>query len=742
MKRARGGRRLGAACLLAMLAIAAWVWVRVQSGADFRAGAAAVNIDPPRLPVLRNGGFLQKVANRVVQPLFARSLVLEGGGERIAICVVDTCMVDRELCDRAKALVRERTGIREDRILISATHTHSAPSAMRALGCPADPEYPAFLVPKIAESIGRAAAAVRPARAGWAVADAGHYTNCRRWIYLPHKMREDPFGRISVRAMMHPGHVNPDTAGPSGPIDPDLTVLSIRDREGHPLAVLGNFSMHYFGAEELSSDFTGEVCRLLEEALGTGPAAGPPFVALMSQGTSGDLHFMDYALPASEQPFKGKPDGFARYCRGLADLALGAVRDARHRADVTLAMAEARLRLNRRVPDEERLAWAAPIVAGIQGVPKNQKEVYAMEAQWIRDNPGAELKLQAIRVGEWGMAAIPDEVYGITGLKLKMQSPLRPMMNIELANGAEGYIPPPEQHHLGGYTTWPARTAGLEVEAEPKIVEAVLGLLERVSGKPRREPGVARGARASRVLACKPCAYWSMDLHSGTSVPDATTLGHDGVLEPGFALFLPGPEGDAFSSTERGNRAVHFAGGRMRADLPGLSGHYSVSLWFWNAMPHDARPVAGYLFSRGGDGSSEGDHLGIDGGAVTRSRLLFYNGDTRKEALVGRTGLELKRWYHVMLVRDGARVRVFLDGHLEIDGEAVVTRPEKGQVFVGGRSDGKFGFEGKIDEVAVFDRALGATEVGGWVGAPGRCAHGLTTVATPGIFEIAQRNRR
>lgn len=716
MKRARGGRSLGAACVLAMLATAAWVWVRVQSVGDIRAGAAAVNIDPPTLPVLRNGGFLQKVANRVVQPLFARSLVLEGGGERIAICVVDTCMVDRELCDRAKALARERTGIREDRILISATHTHSAPSAMRALGCPADPEYPAFLVPKIAESIEEAAAVVRPARAGWAVADAGHYTNCRRWIYLPHKMREDPFGRISVRAMMHPGHANPDTAGPSGPIDPDLTVLSLQDREGRPLAVLGNFSMHYYGATELSSDFTGEVCRLLEESLGKGAGEGTPFVALMSQGTSGDLHFMDYALPADQQPFKGKPDGFARYCRGLADLALEAVRGAEHLPGLSLAMAEARLPLKRRFPDEARLAWAAPIVAGIQGVPKDQREVYAMEAQWIRDHPEAELKLQAIRIGDWGIAAMPNEVYGITGLKIKMQSPLRPMMNIELANGAEGYIPPPEQHHLGGYTTWPARTAGLEVDAEPKIVDAALGLLEDVSGKLRREARVARGAGAAQVLGAGPWAYWAMDLHGGTRVPDATGQGRDAVLERGYALFLPGPGGEAFSPAECGNRAVHFAGGRMRADLPELGDRYSVSFWFWNAMPHDARPVVGYLFSRGADGSSEGDHLGIDGRASTRGRLLFYNGDTRREALVGRTELELKRWYHVALEREGSRIRVYLDGdpRAEIDAEATVTRPGKSVLFVGGRSDGMFGFEGKIDEVAVFGRALGANEVAGF----------------------------
>jgi hypothetical protein len=98
------------------------------------------------------------------------------------------------------------------------------------------------------------------------------------------------------------------------------------------------------------------------------------------------------------------------------------------------------------------------------------------------------LVLQALRIGELGVAAIPNEVFAITGLKLKAQSPIQPLMNLELANGAEGYIPPPEQHYLGGYTTWPARTAGLEVDAEPKIVNALLDLLEELSDGAQRRP--------------------------------------------------------------------------------------------------------------------------------------------------------------------------------------------------------------------------------------------------------------
>ena len=46
---------------------------------------------------------------------------------------------------------------------------------------------------------------------------------------------------------------------------------------------------------------------------------------------------------------------------------------------------------------------------------------------------------------------------------------MKTTMNISLANGGEGYIAPPEQHKLGGYTTWRARSSCLEELAEPKI---------------------------------------------------------------------------------------------------------------------------------------------------------------------------------------------------------------------------------------------------------------------------------
>ena len=73
----------------------------------------------------------------------------------------------------------------------------------------------------------------------------------------------------------------------------------------------------------------------------------------------------------------------------------------------------------------------------------------------------------------------------------EQHSPLRPTINIELANGYFGYIPPPDQFPLGGYTTWRARSSCLEVRAEPKITAAVLELLDKVAKRRQDEQPIA-----------------------------------------------------------------------------------------------------------------------------------------------------------------------------------------------------------------------------------------------------------
>jgi hypothetical protein len=387
-------------------------------------------------------------------------------------------------------------------------------------------------------------------------------------------------------------------------------------------------------------------------------------------------------------------------------------------------MAEAKLTLRRRVPDEARFAWAREVVAKMEGrKPANLPEVYAHEQIYLHQEPVRELKLQALRIGDLGIAAIPDEVFAITGLKLKAMSPLETTFTIELANGSEGYIPPPEQHKLGGYTTWPARTAALEPEAEPKIVEAVLGLLEKVSGKPRREPGSPPGPHAKTVLDAKPLAYWRLEELAGPRAADASGNGSHGVYEDGVAFYLSGPGAAQLTGADRGeamaqprsllNRCPHLAGGTLRADVKGLGRVYSIELWFWNGLPDDAREITGWLFSRGGGNPPDGgggDGLGIGGTAGSRGKLFFVSGGVTR---AGEKTIQLKTWHHVVLARDEHGVTVYLDGHEkpEITCELPPATESLGErVVIGGHGGDPNTLEGKIDEVAVHGRALTAGE--------------------------------
>jgi hypothetical protein len=350
--------------------------------------------------------------------------------------------------------------------------------------------------------------------------------------------------------------------------------------------------------------------------------------------------------------------------------------------------------------------------------PKDTTEVYAREQVILHERQSTEVVVQALRIGDIGIATTPNETYALTGLKLKLQSPLPKTMVIELANGGDGYIPPPEQHVLGGYNTWPARSAGLEVQAEPKIAEAALQLLEKVVGQPRRAFQQSCGTATAALLEAKPVAYWRLDELAGPRAVDSAGQNRDAFFEPGVVFFLEGPRSDAFCAGGERNRAAHFAGGRMQARLAGLKDRYAVSLWFWNGMPVDGREITGWLFSRGHDHGLDphGDHLGLGGTAGDPGKLIVLHGQGQEgvKPLAGRTEIQRWTWNHVVFVRDGQTTRVYLNGNSppEIETQAPADFPTAfDQWFFGGRCDNQANWEGRLDEIAVFDRALTAEDV-------------------------------
>jgi hypothetical protein len=143
-----------------------------------------------------------------------------------------------------------------------------------------------------------------------------------------------------------------------------------------------------------------------------------------------------------------------------------------------------------------------------------------------------------------------------------------------------------------------------------------------------------------------------------------------------------------------------------------------VSLWFWNGMPADGRETAGWIFSRGRAHGLDphGEHLGLGGTATAPGKLIFQHGDAKDGAgpAVGRTEIARWTWNQLVFVRDGQAVRVYLNGdpQPEIETTAPADFPAAfDQWFFGGRSDNQANWEGRLDEIAVFDRVLTADEI-------------------------------
>jgi hypothetical protein len=286
---------------------------------------------------------------------------------------------------------------------------------------------------------------------------------------------------VQEKARMNPGVNNPNLDKPAGPVDPEISFISIKAVDGRPLALLANYSLHYVGGvEPLSADYYGAFAGSIQQLLGI-KKGGPAFVGILSNGTSGNINNINYgaAAPTKQRPYE--------QCRLVADRVAMAARDAyqkcKHRDDITLAMAEKEIMLGVRHPDAKEIERAKTILASAKGrVLKGVREVYARETVLLAKYPKTvSVKIQAIRIGDLGIVAIPCEVFTEIGLEIKKVSPLKPTFTIELANGYNGYLPTPEQHKLGGYETWRARSAYLEAGASPKIVATVKQLLKAVA---------------------------------------------------------------------------------------------------------------------------------------------------------------------------------------------------------------------------------------------------------------------
>lgn len=450
------------------------------SAATLRAGAAAVDITPAKWPVSLVGQFHDRQATNAFDRLHARALALEDGSNRIALVVVDNCVLPRAVVDAAKALATEASGIPAGRLLISATHTHSAPAAItwEHLGIRADATYLRQLQAGIATAVRQAVDNLQPAEVGWGVCDVPQHAFNRRWHVTPEGRIANPFGGTNDPVRTNPPRLSKVLIKPAGPTDPELAFVSVRTKDGRPLALLANYSLHYIGgvpAGGVSADYFGEFARQISDRLAAKAAKGPPFVGILCNGTSGDINNINFTHPTEpRKPF----EQIRLVAAHLAEEVAAAVARTPHHPGVPVRMAHRELDVKLRKPSPELIAWAEErLAASGTKTAHPWSNSYAHWALELRDRPATErIVVQAVRIGTLGITAIPGEPFVEIGLELKRRSPLRPAFTIGLANGYSGYIPTPAQHELGGYETW-LGSCTLDTNASVVITDTLLDML-------------------------------------------------------------------------------------------------------------------------------------------------------------------------------------------------------------------------------------------------------------------------
>ena len=441
------------------------------------AGAAAVDISPTEFPLNMPGGFNAKMANKVHDPFHSRALVLSDGTTTIAMVVVDTLGAGPEVLNEAKQIASEKTGMQTDRMMICSTHTHSAPASGVTSGPAPAVAYRKVLVAGVAESIIQAHTKLRPASIGFASHPLAEEVFNRRWYLKPGKMPLNPFGEMD-QVKMNPSRSPGVLDRPAGPTDPDITVISVKNSRGKPLALFANYALHYVGAAprgELSADYFGEFARLMPSRL----RAGEEFVSMMSNGASGDINNIPFNVGrAPREPF----EQIRIVASKAADTAWHAVQKIEaHSKQVAIAMSQREIELRHREISEETLAWAKRVASmkdkkEIDALPR-LAQVYARRTISLAEKKETvTVTLQAIRIGDFGIFAIPFETLVEIGLELKEKSPFKQNMVIGLANGRYGYLPTPRQHRLGGYETW-LGTNKVQKDASDIIIKNLLEML-------------------------------------------------------------------------------------------------------------------------------------------------------------------------------------------------------------------------------------------------------------------------
>ncbi len=426
---------------------------------ELKVGAARRDITPYPAEcgeLEMRGSFSRRGTTRVNDPLHARAMYLEGGGDRAALVTLDLIAAPRALVLEARERLRESLGLEPRQVFICATHTHSAPK-------PDHEAYRELFVSGICAAVEEAAADAAPAtvRAARSLV-YGISFNRRVW-------------QADGTVGMYFGYQSPNIVLLDGPTDPILGVFSF-EREGRPRVVLANCGLHACtaGGGALSADYPAAFEDCLREVAGEG------LHLQFTNAPCGNVNHCDLS-----RPVELNPNGILRHRTG-ATLAEAAWRSLQQATEIdgapvravsktltaaTRGYTEEELEAARRVDVYDSTTWGGDFLEA------TKKLRVVRCAEW---GDSYDLEIGALRFGEAGLAFMPGEDYVEFAIDIKKRSPLYPhTFAVELANDDISYVPTEAAFERGGYTVYACR---FEPGTGEQMAETALAALREAAG--------------------------------------------------------------------------------------------------------------------------------------------------------------------------------------------------------------------------------------------------------------------
>lgn len=423
-----------------------------------RAGAAKVDVTPAESE-------LPKTYEGIHDHLYSRAIVFDNGATRAALLTLDAGGMSDALWQGVTKRAEAELGIPAKNILMTATHSHSAPRT------PAN-----TLEQKVFQSLKLAKDKLQPARIGYG--SGVSYININRNIIDPKTRRwwEGP---------------NYD-----GPSDKTVAVVKVESVNGDPIAVYYNYAMHAVTVGQLdkvSADAPGAASRYIEDSF------DDKIVAVWSTGAAGDqnpIYFQqtydlrenrikDYAKRGEDISNSMPPGG-----QGLNKQDPTVAKLMNQQKQMILSMGqflgEEVLHVMRGM---ERMQTAATISGGQKTVscPGRQRTDTGRAGYpgSYKDADPVDLRLSLVMIGDTAFGGVNGEVFNLIAQRLKKESRVAHTMMVTLTNGMarSGYIP---NDAAFGYNTFEVLSSRLKPGcAESSIVNGLLDLMDEAEAQHR-----------------------------------------------------------------------------------------------------------------------------------------------------------------------------------------------------------------------------------------------------------------